>query len=116
MELNEFNEKLDLFEMANVQPNETGLEMSIYVSERPEGAKHGPRIKVSKKYGKTSDLFSISFNKNGKIEVVHSDIGEIKPKDVKKAKEFISLNLDVLLDLWYDRISQYEAIGRFKKV
>jgi hypothetical protein len=123
MKLNELklqlqDTKLDLFEMANVRPNKTGLDMVIYIGTRHPGVKHGPRIKVSKNYGDkvSPDFFSIRFDSSGLVEVVHTNTGNIKQKDVEKCVDFVRNNLDVLLKLWYDKIDVYDAISLFKKV
>lgn len=107
----------DLFEMANVLPEETGLNMMIWISPRLPGMKHGPRIKVSKRYGNNidRDLFSIKFDLSGNVEQ-HKNTGDIKSKDVKEAIEFVKLNLNVLMSLWKGEISPTQAINKFKKI
>lgn len=123
MQLKELQEylndtSLDLYEMANVRPNRTGLKMTIYISPRMPSIKHGPRIKVSKHYGErvSSDFFSIAFNDKGIIEVVHKDTGNIKQLDVERVIEFVRINLVTLLDLWYDRIDSTDAVLQLKTV
>lgn len=114
MKLNEFNKKLDLFEMANVQPKETGLDMIIFVSPGTF-YNHGPRIKVSTKYGDKlsgdADFFVLTLEG----EVI-GDTGEIKNKDIEKIKKFVSLNKKVLKKLWNEEISPYDAVSLFQKV
>ena len=118
MQLNELDNELDLFEMANVRPCRTGLRMVIYISPRFPKIKHGPRIKVSKHYGDSvsDDFFSISFNQKREITIIHSDTGDIKSDDVNKAVEFVKMNLQVLLDLWFDKIDATDAVASFKKI
>ena len=112
------NEYLDLYEMANVRPDKTGLNMVIYISTRLPSIKHGPRIKVSKTYGNkvSSDFFSISFNSNGEINLVNKNTGDIKQKDIERIKRFVELNLKTLLKLWYDEIDSTDAVNQFIKV
>ena len=107
-----FEETLDLFEMANVRPSKTGLKMVVYISPRMPSMKHGPRVKISKKYGDkvSNDFFSISFNDKNEIQLVHRNTGEIKQEDVDQAILFVKSNLDTLLDLWYDKIDSTDVL------
>jgi hypothetical protein len=113
-----FKETLDLFRMANVRAAETGLKMLVYIGPRMPNMKHGPRIKVSKKYGDkvSNDFFSISFNDKKEIELVHRNTGEISREDVEQVVSFVESNLDTLLDLWYDKIDSTDAVLKLNKV
>lgn len=117
--INEYiDDKLDLFEMANVRSNKTGLKMVIYISPRIPGVKHGPRINVSKQYGDkvNNDFFSISFGKNTPATLIHKNTGSIKNNDLKDILSFVDINKQTLLDLWYDKIDVYDAISKFVKI
>lgn len=110
----EIIDDLDLFGMANVRPNKTGLKMVIYISPR-NNSKHGPRIKVSQQYGDkvNSDFFSITISDQPEII---GKTGNIKSEDVQKAINFVVLNKDVLLQLWYDKIDPTDAVLAFNKI
>lgn len=116
--ISQSDDKLDLFEMANVRSDKTGLKMVVYIGPRIPGAKHGPRIKVSKQYGNkiNKDSFSISFGKNSSAALEHKNTGSIKNSDLKDILNFVNINKQVLLDLWYDKIDVYDAISKFIKV
>ena len=110
-----FQKVVNLFEMTNVRPDETGLKMVIYISPRM-GAKHGPRIKVSTFYGEKiykENYFSITIEDEPRVI---GKTGDIKLEDVKKACQFVQENKDVLLKLWYDEISPTVAVQGFSKV
>jgi len=110
----EIADDLNLFEMANVRPDKTGLRMVIYISPR-NGSKHGPRIKVSQQYGEktSSDFFTVTIADN---PVFSGKYGNIKGGDIDRVREFIQLNKDILLQLWYDKIDPFDAVSQFKKV
>lgn len=114
-----FNKAINLFGMTNVRPDKTGLNMVIYISPIDRKAKHSPRIKVSKKYGNKiypENYFSINFDKNGLVKLRNKKTGDIKSKDVDEVIKFVGLNLDVLLQLWYDEIDPSDAVSKFIKV
>lgn len=103
------------FEMANVRPDETGLPMVIWIYPKTDREQHGPRIKVSKHYGDkvSKDLFTITISDTPRKI---GDSGEIKNKDVNTLINFVKINKDILLDLWYDKISSTKAVLGLKKV
>lgn len=109
-----YHDNLDLFEMANIRPDKTGLKIVIYISPR-NNSKYGPRIKVSQFYGnKVSDsFFSITIDDNPKVI---GKTGDIKSEDVKKVCDFIILNKQTLLSLWHDKIDSVDAALQFKKI
>lgn len=118
-----FQKVVNLFEMANVRPDETGLKMVIYISPRM-GVKHGPRIKVSTFYGEKiykgnycklfgKRYFSITIEDEPRVI---GKTGDIKLEDVKKACQFVQENKIILLKLWYDEISPTTAVQGFSKV
>jgi len=104
----------ELFEMANLRPNETGLPMVIWVSPRTGKEKHGPRIKVQTFHGSKSDserLASVGFTRDGKIE----NFGGLSNQDFQLVSLFITNNLTNLLRLWDDEISPFEFSSTLKK-
>jgi hypothetical protein len=105
-----------LYEMANLRPSETGINIVVYADQRDGLVKHAARIKVSKIYGdKTSQsLFPITIEDNPRI--IGNDIGEIKPKDIRKIIGWIKLNQQLLLDYWYRRITTTTFINGLRKI
>jgi len=96
MKLREFLNN-ELMEMANVATKRTGLNQVIWISSKM--GSHGPRIKVSNNNSKfdLSDNFSVSISDNP--EVISGEV-KIKNSDLKKIKEWIKLNRNVLMKLW----------------
>lgn len=99
-------------EMANIKPSTTGLPMYIYVSDG-SGFVHGPRIKVSKLYGKMSksDLFTVTIENNPKII---GSVGDISKQDIIKVKDFVIRNKDLLLKYWNSVIDTEDLINSLK--
>jgi hypothetical protein len=104
----------DIFEMANLEYDLTGLAVYIYVSGKGN-TKHGPRLKVSKIYGKMSkSLFPITIS--DKPKVIGDDIGDIKSKDIKKIIEWVKLNKELLLAFWNGEINIKDFVNSIQKV
>lgn len=109
MEANSENEQL--FEMANIRQDLTGLPMIIWISGKMSN--HGPRIKAQNNYSKKSlkdSLFSITIEDNPKIT---GDIGKLKQDDINTLLKFIKEHKRILLDYWYDRVGIDKVIKEF---
>jgi len=110
-----FNEFIDLSEMANIRPANTGLTMCIYVSDKENVASNNSaRLAVSKTYGdkiSKSNLFTMTISDNP--EVI-GNTGDIKEKDIKEVKNFILRNKQSLLDYWNLTIGIGELLENFK--
>jgi len=90
-----------LFEMANLRPNETGLEYVIWIGRI--GGQHGPRVKVSNIKGRwrETNYFVLSIdNKDPKL-MSNPDAVKIPNDDVKQVKKWIISNYDDLMLLWW---------------
>lgn len=85
-------------EMANLFPDETGLDRIIWFGE--VGGQHGPRIKVSNIKGKfsQSDNFVISVDKNPKVLTPKSM--KIKSSELEDLFDWVKLNYDDLMKMW----------------
>ena len=85
-------------EMANLFPDETGLQRIIWFGE--VGGQHGPRIKVSNIKGKfsQSDNFVISVDKNPKVLTPKSM--KIKTNELEDLFDWVKLNYDDLMKMW----------------
>ena len=85
-------------EMANLFPNETGLERVIWFGE-VEG-QHGPRIKVSNIKGKfaLNDNFVISVDKNPRVLTPKSM--KIKQSELDDLFDWVKINYDNLMEMW----------------
>lgn len=104
-----YEQKLVL-EMANMQPEDTGLKSIVHVMMRG-GAKHGPRVKVSNTAGRFShdDNFSIT------AEVEPRVVGncKLKKQHLDDIIDWVKLNRDHLHKVWNEgdtmRASEIEA-------
>lgn len=101
------------YAMANLRPEDTGLPMVVWISEKG-GAKHGPRLKVSKKMGDKIDPSNV-------LTVTVSDNptmynGELEPKVFNKLKQFIKLNKENLLKYWNNEVSTREFLNSLIKI
>ena len=100
----------ELYEMARVQPKDSGLPYMIFVSTRNYVKdRHGPRIKISNVIG----TFSSTDNFVVYIDLVPSVIAG-KPKisnaDLEDVFDWVKLNRIPLLKFWGD---QYESDSDF---
>lgn len=108
-----------LFEIPNFGDKHTGLKTIIWIdhgNSKAEGWRHGPRIKVSKFYGKIhkDNHFAVSISKNP--HVLHTDTGEIKSHHIEDVKDWIKLNHDHLIDHYHGKISDKELKNRIQKI
>ena len=99
----------NLFFMTNLRPKRTGLPFVVYVSPKGNVA-HGPRIKVSNKYGEKAsegDWFTITIEDQPRV------IGDLSTglnrRDVQMAKNWVRINKDELLQIWEDDIDVFDA-------
>lgn len=87
-----------LDEMANLNPDDTGIEYVIWVGE--VGGQHGPRIKVSNTKGKmnSSDCFVMSVSKEPEVLTPWSC--KLPASKVEDISDWIKENYIVLMKLW----------------
>jgi len=103
-----------LFEMANYRQDDTGLPMIIWILEKGS-VRHGPRIKVNATHSHKMDIkTAISVTVDDDPRCVAE--GELPGDDMKKIRQFIALNKDVILDYWHERIGAGEFFRRLKKI
>jgi len=104
-------EKKDLFEMANLWPENTNLPVVVWVSEKGK-SKHGPRVKVMTHTGKMNikDTVSITISSQPIL------IGKLDSKILKAVSKWIILNKQNLLNYWNEEISTNIMINKLKKL
>ena len=85
-------------EMANLFPENTGLERIIWFGE--VGGQHGPRIKVSNVKGKfaLNDNFVISVEKNPRVLTPRSM--KIKQSELDDLFDWVKINYSDLMEMW----------------
>ncbi len=87
----------DLFEMANLYPDETGLPMTVWVSPRGN-ARHDVRIKVNMTHGNRMTV------ENTAVVAIrpapHVVAGRLSAEDEPAVFRWISLNTPALIAYW----------------
>ena len=102
-----------LFEMANIHSKDTGLKTSLHAmyNGANEGFSHGPRVKVST-------------NQHGRIPIqlkptvklsVEKNLRKEDKDIINDAISYISSNLDLFLDHWNGKITDFELISRLRQ-
>ena len=108
-------ESQDLFEMANIGQEDTGLSVVVYVS--PAQGNHGPRIKFMNDYGNAYDFDNtIPMTISDDPEIPVSFKQKIKSKDLQLVKQWVILNKDILLDYWNHKITTKQMINSIERV
>lgn len=105
-------EELDLFELANLYPDSTGLPMTVWVS--PRNAAHDACVKVCRQHGNRmipTDLVSVSTRPEP--ELLH---GELPARDLQQVQAWVRLNQSVLLDYWDGRIDTVKMVTRLRRL
>ena len=99
----------ELFEMANVRPEMSGLPFVVWVSEKGR-ARHDVRVKVSP--GPRVREFVLSVSVRPTVEVV---AGTLPEHDLELLRAWIDLNRDVILRYWDgDIVYTEDALGALK--
>jgi len=107
MKLNESFEctivERELYEMARVQPANSGLPCILFVSTKTYvKGRHGPRIKVSNIPGTYSDFDNFVVTIAKPPLVVAGDV-KFKKSVVDDIIDWVALNYDSLLKYWEDK-------------
>lgn len=101
----------DLFEMANLYPDTTGLPMTVWVTPRGN-ARHDVRVKVNMTHG---DQMNIS---NTAVVAVRPSprivAGQLSPADAQAVFRWVSLNADALVEFWEGRIDTARLVHRLR--
>jgi len=107
----------ELFEMANLWGESTGLDNVVIWVGSTERTKHGPRIKVSNfpdNMNNGDDVFSITIPDleiKGDVNKKH-----ITRKKLEKIFKFIEMNKDIIIDISENKIDTVSFIQRMKKL
>jgi hypothetical protein len=97
------------YEMANFDPDDTGLDTRIWISVKGH-ARHGPRLKVV-----TDDkkLLSVSLSQEPTVMAAPARY-RFSAGSLRKVEAYIQLNLDTLLAYWHEDISTPELVRRLR--
>ena len=103
----------ELYEMANVYPDDSGLPMTVWVRPR-SNERHGPRIKVCTVYGARmhpSDTVTVTLPAIREIPQ-----GTLSAADLRAVSDWIRLNETAIKAHWEGRISSIEFGRRLQKL
>ena len=101
----------DLFEMANLYPDTTGLPMTVWVSPRGN-ARHDVRVKVNMTHGNqmnVADTAVVAVRPAPRVLA-----GELTPQDAQAVAAWITLNADTLIAYWEGRIDTAKMVQALK--
>jgi hypothetical protein len=99
----------DLYEMANVYPNETGLPMTVWVSPRGH-ARHDVRVKVCRVHGARMTIDNtavVAIRPTPRLVE-----GQLSPLDMNVVNDWLRLNEAALVDYWEGTIGTVELARR----
>jgi hypothetical protein len=103
----------DLFEMANLYPDTTGLPMTVWVSPRGN-ARHDVRVKVNMTHGNQMDIANTAVV--GVRPAPHMITGLLSPVDVQAVFQWVAMNTDTLVEYWEGRIDTAQMIRALKSL
>jgi hypothetical protein len=107
----EFDDDRDLFEIANLYPDTTGLPMTVWVSPRGKAC-HDVRVKIKLTHGNQMNI--------GDTAVVgvrprpRLIAGQLSPVDTQAVFRWVALNADVLVAYWEGQIDTARMIHALK--
>jgi hypothetical protein len=107
----EFDDDRDLFEMANLYPDTTGLPMTVWVSPRGK-ARHDVRVKVNMTHGNQMNIADTAVV--GVRPTLRVIAGELSPADTQAVFRWVALNTDVLVAYWGGQIDTARMIHALK--
>lgn len=104
----------DLYEMANVYPDDSGLPMTVWVRPR-SNERHGARIKVCTVHGpRMLPYDTVSVTLPPTIRVIPP--GGLSADDLRAVSDWIRLNAAAITAHWEGRISSIEFGRRLQKL
>lgn len=102
---------IKLEEMSNLYPDNTGLDVPIWISSKSGREKHHARIKVMTDDGEVSiSIVGAPELKNTKGKI------KLNAKQFANITKFIELNRDTLLDHWNGKIDSKTFGEQIKKI
>ena len=116
MKASELNDKFvaaDLYEMANLDGRDAGLDVVVFCS--PDyNSRHSCRVKVSNKRGKMTpdDVFVIDMTN---FEIV-AGVCKLNSDDLESVKVWLYRNKDIIQKYWDNEISTREFVLGIKKI
>ena len=103
----------DIFEMANLYPETTGLPMTVWVSPRGT-ARHDVRVKVNMTHGNQMNIANTAIvGVRPRPRVI---TGRLLPADTRAVFEWLTLNEDALVAYWEGQIDTARMIQALKSL
>lgn len=100
------------FELANLVPEDTGLPMVVWVSERGR-ARHDVRVKVSLVHGdRIRPEHTVSVSVRPTVEVVAGS--GLSGHDLTQVRRWIDLNRDAVIAYWDNKLSTSQLFKRLR--
>jgi hypothetical protein len=103
----------DLFEMANLYPDTTGLPMTVWVSPRGN-TRHDVRIKVNMTHGEQMNISNTAVV--GVRPAPRVITGQLSAADAQAVVQWIELNAETLVAYWDGRIDTARMIHQLKSL
>jgi len=100
----------ELFEMANFNPQRTGLRFTVWFSGDPVQKHHRPRgkIRIEGEY--------YPFSLDEPFEWLAGQPPDITSTDTKELAEFVRLNRSVLMTYWNGDIDTADLVAGLRKI
>ena len=101
----------ELYLMANLRPDDTGLPMVVWVSERGR-ARHDVRVKVALAHGHRAspyDTASMAVRPTPRLVV-----GQLSAGDLRAVSNWVQLNEKVIVEYWDGAIGTGELMRRLQ--
>ena len=106
----EFDDR-DLFEMANLYPDTTGLPMTVWVLPRGK-ARHEVRVNINMTHGNQMNIADTAVV--GVRPRPRLIAGQLSPVDAQAVFRWVALNSDVLVAYWEGQIDTARMIHALK--
>lgn len=103
----------DLFEMANLYPETTGLPMTVWVSPRGN-VRHDVRVKANMTHGNQMTIANTAVV--GVRPTPRLITGRLSPADLRAVFEWVVLNTDALVAYWNGRIDTARMVQALKRL
>lgn len=102
-----------ILEMANIQPEETGLTATVHVMSKG-GAKHGARVKVSNIAGTFHHKDNFTITNENEPRIIGNT--KLKKPHLDKIIDWVKLNKDHIDKVWHhgDSMTQKQVSDGFK--
>ena len=104
----------DLFEMANLFPQTTGLPMTVWVNPRGKAKHDDVRVKVNMTPGKQMNPANTAVV--GVRPQPHLIAGKLDPKDEQRVYAWVAQNTAALVDYWNGQIDTIQLGQQLKPI